>query len=133
MRFVGDALALQFFVYAFYFVALNCVANFELAVASVQNLHVIQHAPALYLAVGRFDESEFIDASIAGKRTDQSDVRAFRRFNRANASVVPFGLTSRTSKPARSPGKSAWTQRGKTPLVSDFRKRISLIHELAQL
>src|ERR1700678_4419188 len=119
MRFVSNAFAFQFVVDAFDLVALDSIANFEFAIAGVQNLHVVQNAPAFYLAVGRFDKSEFIDARVAGKRADQSDVRTFRRFNRANTSVVRW-VNVAYFKARALARKSAWTQRRKTPLVGNF-------------
>ena len=66
------------------------------------------------------------------RRRDQSDVRTFRRFNRADASIVRrvnvanFESRAFARQPARPKGRQ-------TPLVRDFRQRIRLIHELRQL
>lgn len=40
------------------------------------------------LAVRRLDEAERVDPRVARERTDQADVRAFRRLDRAHAAVV---------------------------------------------
>ena len=42
----------------------------------------------LELAIRRLDEAVFIDASKSGERVDQTDIRAFRRFNRADTTVM---------------------------------------------
>ena len=63
-------------------------AGFEFAVAGVDDVHVVDDAPALDLAIRRFDEAVFVDARKARERADQADVRTFRRFNRADAAVV---------------------------------------------
>ena len=39
-------------------------------------------------AVRSFDEAKLVDLRKGGKRGDQTDVRTFRRFNRANPAVV---------------------------------------------
>ena len=42
----------------------------------------------LELAIRRLDKAVFIDASKGGERIDQTDIRAFRRFNRADTAVM---------------------------------------------
>ena len=42
----------------------------------------------LDLAVRALDEAELVDAGVGGQATDQADVRAFRRLDRAHAAVV---------------------------------------------
>ena len=132
MRIVGDTAALEFLVDVLNFVALDDFAGFEFAIARVENLHVIDDATALYLAVGRFDEAELVDARVAGKRADQADVRTFRRFDRAYAAVVRWVNVAHFESGAFA-RKTAGSKSRKTPLVRDFGKRIRLIHELREL
>src|SRR5207253_446731 len=51
-------------------------------------LHVVDDAAALNLAVGRFDEAVIIDARETAQGADETDVRTFGGFNRADAAVV---------------------------------------------
>ena len=45
--------------------------------------------PAFFdLAIGRLDKSKFVDPRKGAHRADQTDVRTFRRLDRADASVV---------------------------------------------
>ncbi len=92
---------------------------------------VHDHA-VLHLPVGRLDEPEFIDPRVARQRRDESDVRTFRRLDRADPPIVrrvdvahlePGALAR---QPARSEGREA-------PLVGDLRERVGLVHELRQL
>src|SRR5208282_1526463 len=70
------------------FVLLDVVADFVVAVARVHHADVVDHAAVFHAAVWRFDETVVVDAGIAAQRRDQTDVRTFRRLNRADASVV---------------------------------------------
>ena len=79
---------LQLFVRVFHFFLFDDFAGLEFAIARIDDLHEVDHAAALHLAIGRLDEAEFVDPRVARKRADQADVRAFRRFNRADAAVV---------------------------------------------
>ena len=53
---------------------------------------LVEHARLLAAvidqAIRRFDEAVFVDAGVGRQRADQTDVRAFRRLNRADARVV---------------------------------------------
>ena len=83
-------------------------------------------------AVGRFQKAEIIDARKRGQRGDQTDVRAFRRFHRANAAVVrrmnvaDFESGAVAGQAARPEGREA-------ALVGQFGQRIDLVHELRKL
>ena len=123
---------LQLLVRVFHLFLFNHFAGFEFAVARVDDLHEVDHAAALHTAIGRLDEAEFVDPRIGRKRADETDVRTFRRFNRADAAVVSrvnvahfesCAFTRQTTRP-----KSR-----KTALVSDFAQRVRLVHELREL
>ena len=51
-------------------------------------IDLLGHAAVFDFAVRRFDEAEIVDARERRQRADQTDVRTFRRFDRANAAVV---------------------------------------------
>ncbi len=67
---------------------LHVIADLVVAVANIHDGDVVDHASALDPAVGRLDEAVVVDPRIATQRRDQSDVRAFRRLNRADAAVM---------------------------------------------
>ena len=127
-----DAAALQLLVHVLDFFLFDDFAGLEFAVAGIHDLHVVDHAAALHLAVGRLDEAEFVDPRVAGKRADQADVRAFRRFNRADAAVVSRVNVANFESGAFT-RQTAGTQGRKTPLVRDFAERVGLVHELRKL
>ena len=85
-----------------------------------------------HLAVRRFKEAVFVEAGVRGERVDKTDVRTFRRFNWADATVVgrmhvsDFEAGAFASQTTRAKGRN-------TALVSDFRQRVRLVHELGQL
>src|SRR5712671_2941676 len=70
VRFVDHLAALKLFVKLFDAVALHDFAGFEFAIAGVDDVHVVDDAPALDLAVRRLDEAVVIDARKAGQRAD---------------------------------------------------------------
>ena len=80
-------------------------------------------------AIGRLDEAEPVDAPVGRQRTDQSDVRAFRRFDRTDAAVVRvvdvahFEACAFAREAARAECRQA-------PLVRQLRQRVGLVHEL---
>ena len=77
-------------------------------------------------------KSILIDSCITGQGIDQSDVRTFRRFNRAHPSIMRVMHVAHLKSRAVT-GKSSRPQSGKTPLVRQLAKRIVLIHKLGQL
>src|SRR5260370_844014 len=88
VRFINNLAALQLFVEILDFVLLNDLAGFKFTVTSVDDLNVVDDPAALDLAVGRFDKAVVVDAREAAQGANQPDVRAFRRFNRADTAVV---------------------------------------------
>ncbi|MPM53445.1 hypothetical protein SDC9_100213 [bioreactor metagenome] len=87
---------------------------------------------AVYAAVRRFDEAVLVDARIGRKRVDESDVRTFRRFNGAHAAVMTKVHVAYVKRCALAV-QAARAERRKTALMGQFRQRVCLIHELAQL
>ena len=88
--------------------------------------------PSFDDAVRRFDEAEFVDAGIGGEGVDQTDVRTFRRLDRADAAVVrrmnvaDFEAGTFAVETARPEG-------GEAALVRHLGQRVDLVHELRQL
>ena len=93
---------------------------------------VVGHAAVFDFAIRRFQETEFVDARKRCQRRDQTDVRAFRGFNRTNASVVRrmhVADFKAGTIAAQTPGPES----RQAAFVGQLRQRIDLIHELAQL
>src|SRR5438309_2097697 len=84
------------------------------------------------LAIRRLEEAEIIDARKCRHRRDEADVRAFRRFNGADTTVVrrmnvaDFEARAVTAQAPRPEG-------GQAALVRQLGEWIDLIHELRQL
>src|SRR5207244_4767250 len=107
-------------------------AGLEFAVARVHHLHVVNDAAGLDLTVRRFDEAVIVDARKAAQRADQTDVRTFRSFNRADTAIV-CRVNVAYFKACTFTREAAGPKSRKTPLVRDFAQGIRLVHELAQL
>ena len=86
----------------------------------------------IHFAVRSLNESVFVDPCIGRQVVDQTDVRTFRRFDRADSSIVRGVYVTHFEACAFS-GQAARTQRGNTALVGKFGQRILLVHELRQL
>src|SRR5690606_286439 len=50
--------------------------------------NLVRHLSVHDFAVRGFDETVLVDARIGGQRVDQTDVRTFWRFNRADTAIV---------------------------------------------
>ena len=97
-----------------------------------QVIELLRHPALHHLAVRRLDKAKLIHARKGRQTGDQTDVRAFRRFHRANAAVM--ARVHVTHLKARTLARqAARAQRGQAPLVGRLRQRINLIHELAEL
>jgi len=94
--------------------------------------HLVGDAAVLHAAVRRFDEAVRVDSRVGGKRTLQTDVRAFRRLDRAHAAVVRevhvahFEAGALARQTARAEGRE-------TAAVREARQGVGLVHELRQL
>src|SRR5690606_35096293 len=84
------------------------------------------------LAVRRFEEAVLVQSSVQRHRVDQTDVRAFRRFDRAHTTVVR-GMHVTHFEAGTFAGQTARAKCRHAALVGDFRQRIGLVHELRQL
>ena len=83
-------------------------------------------------SVRRRDEAEIGDLGVAGERTDQADVRAFRSFNRAHPAVVGRVHVAHLDRCALA-RKPTGTKRRQAAAMRKARERVRLIHELTQL
>ena len=123
---------LQFLIFLFDRLTLDVLGHLVLRIAGADDRHIIDDAAALDFAIRTFDKPVFVDSGVTAQRRNQSDVRTFRRFNRAYAPVVcrVYVANFESGTLAR---ETAGSKSRQPPLVRDFRKRIRLIHELRQL
>ena len=101
-------------------------------VAGIQDANFIHHRAVDDALVRAFDEAVIVDARKAGERRNQTDVRTFRRFDRADAAVVSRMDVAHFEAGAFA-GETAWSKGRETPFVRDLGERIGLIHELREL
>ena len=93
---------------------------------------LVGHMAVDDLTVRGLDEAERIDAAEGCQRTDKTDVRTFRRFDRAHTAEVGRVHVSHFHGCAVT-RQTARAQSGQTTLVGDACQRVVLIHELRQL
>ena len=82
--------------------------------------------------VRAFEEAVLIGARIGSQGVDQTDVRTFRRFDRANTTVVRRVYVT-DFKASTLTGQTARAQCRNTALVGDLGERVVLVHELRKL
>ena len=107
---------------------------------SVHILHICRHindfvrydtGAALYLTVRSLDKSILVDTRKRSEIRDKTDVRTFRRLDRAHTAVM--GIVNIADFKSRTvTGKSARAECGESSLMGKFRERIVLIHELGE-
>ena len=78
--------------------------------------HVVGDLAALDLAVRRLDEAVLVDARVGRQRRDQTDVRTFRRLDRADTAVVR-GVNVAHLEARALAGQTARPERRETTLV----------------
>ncbi|CDC97772.1 uncharacterized protein BN576_00508 [Alistipes sp. CAG:268] len=103
---------------------------FGRVVADVRVVHV-DH-PVLDLAVGGLDEAHRRNPRVDAQRRDQTDVRAFRRLDRAETSVVRIVHVADLESGAVA-RQTAGAEGRQTALVRDLGQRVDLVHELREL
>ena len=92
---------------------------------------VVSQLALRYLAIRRDQKAVGVDAGVDGETRDKADIRAFRRFDRADATVVRDVHVAHLE--ARSLAvQAAWTERGESPFVREHRKRIRLVNDLRE-
>ena len=82
--------------------------------------------------VRSFHKAIFIDNSIGGQRTDQTDVRTFRRLDRTHTTIVGVVYVADFIACALT-GQTAGAEGRQTTFMSQLCQRVVLIHELGQL
>ena len=85
-----------------------------------------------HFAIRRLDEAELIDAGVGTHRVDQTDVRTFRCFDRADAAVVRW-MNVADFEACAIAVETARSKCRKTALVGELGERVGLVHELRQL
>ena len=85
-----------------------------------------------HLAARADKEAVVVDTCEGGERGDEPDVRAFRRFDRADASVMRMVDVARLKSRALA-REAAGAEGGKTASVRQLRKRVCLVHKLRKL
>ena len=85
----------------------------------------------VYLAVRRLDEAVIIYPRICRKVRDKTDVRTFRRLDRAHTSVMRIVYVADLEGRAVT-GQTARAECRKTALMRQLRQRVVLVHELGQ-
>src|SRR5262249_8383710 len=108
------------------------IANFEIGVPGRGNPNMIDDSAILDLPVRRFDEAKLVYARKARQRRNQPDIWTFRRLDRTNAPIMSR-MNVADLEPRTLPGQPAWPECRQSALVSDFRQRIGLVHELREL
>ena len=83
-------------------------------------------------AVGGLDEAVVVEARVRRERAEQSDVRALRRLDGADAPVVGVVHVADVEAGALA-GESAGAECGEAALVGELGQRVGLVHELGEL
>ena len=98
----------------------------------VNDMVVIEvHDAVRHLTIRRLDEAEVVDLGVDTHGRDKTDVRSFRRLDRAETAIV--GIVYVTHLEAGTvTTQTAGTQGRHTALMGDLGERVLLIHELAQ-
>ncbi len=90
------------------------------------------HLAVLDQHVRRLDEAVLVHLGVGGQRVDQADVRAFRRFDRADAAVMRRVHVAHLEAGALA-RQTARAKCRQAPLVRHFAQRVGLVHELDEL
>ena len=107
----------------------NDMARFA---GSVEVHELVGHVAVADDAVRRLDEAVVVHLGVGRQGDDQANVRAFGRFDGADAAIVRHMDVS-DFKTGAFAGQTAGAQSGKAALVRDFREGVGLVHELRQL
>ena len=107
--------------------------SFLLFGAEIMNPFIRQIDPSVrHFAVRRFDKAHVADFRVNAQRRNQSDVRAFRRFDRTQTAVMGIVHVAHFESGALT-RQTAGPQSRQAALMGHFGQRIGLIHELRQL
>src|SRR5690606_22067141 len=83
-------------------------------------------------AVRALEEAVLVGARVGGQRVDQTDVRTFRRFDRAHATIMSRVYVT-DFEAGTLTGQTARAECGNAALVGDLGERVVLVHELREL
>ena len=83
-------------------------------------------------AVWGFNETELVDPGIGAHRVDETDVRTFRSFDRADPAIVGRMHVADFEAGAVAV-ETTWSKSRQTALVGELGERIGLVHELRKL
>ena len=95
-------------------------------------INLVQNLTILYLAIRSFNKAIFINTGINSQRANQTNVRAFRRFNRTHTAVMAVVYVAHL-KTGTVTGKTTRPQSRKTAFMRQLGQRIVLIHKLGKL
>ena len=93
---------------------------------------LVRHFFAGDLPVGRLDEAVLVDLRVGGQGNDKTDVRAFGRFDGADAAVMGVVHVADFEAGAL-PVQTAWSEGRQAALVGQLGQRVDLVHELGEL
>ena len=94
--------------------------------------HFIGDHAIFDLPVRALEKTVGVGPRVSRQRVDQTDVRTFRRLDRAYTTVVGRVYVTNL-KACTLTGQTTWAQRRDTTLVRDLGQRVVLVHELRQL
>ncbi len=94
--------------------------------------HLVGELAVVHFAIRGDQEAVFVDGRIDRQAGDQADVRAFRRFDRADAAVVRNVHVAHFEAGPLAV-QTAGPKRRQSPLVREHRKRVRLVDHLRQL
>ena len=101
--------------------------------AEILNAGIVQvDLAAGYLAVGRLDKAHVADLGVHAKRRDQTDIRTFRRLDRAEATVMGVVHVAHLEAGPLA-RQAARTKSRQAALMRHLGQRIRLVHELREL
>src|SRR5262249_21385967 len=95
-------------------------------------IEMTAYLAVINLSIWRLQEPEIVDAGESSERRNQTNVRACRRFDRANAAIVGRMNVADFESGAIA-RKTAWSKSRQPALVRQFGQRIDLVHELRKL
>ena len=97
-----------------------------------QEHDLVSDQSVFHHTVRALEETVLVSARVGRQGVDQTNVRTFRCFDRANATVVRRVYVT-NFKASTFTGQTARAQCGNTALVGDLGERVVLVHELREL
>src|SRR4030095_6327329 len=92
-------------------------------------INLVRHATLFHFAVRGLDKTKLVDARERTHRADQTNVRTFRRLDRANPTVMRWMAVAHLNAVTFA-AQTSGPERGQTAFMRQLGKRIRLIHEL---